>query len=113
MIVNFNDGSTPLTATVTSPAQDVREVELIALFVNITAISGTSPTLTVKIQESPDGTQWNDTGLTTTALNATGATRVAATVGQKLSKFVRAVATVAGTTPSITATINLAAVKLA
>lgn len=45
--------------------------------IDITALSGTSPTLTVRVQYTIDGVTWHDldtTNAQTTALNATGKT---------------------------------------
>lgn len=67
------------------------------LVVNVSAIAGSSATVTVKLQHSPDfGTTWVDTGLTTSALSATGAVRVA--IDRNLFPKVRAVATLSNTT---------------
>lgn len=76
--------------------------------VHTTAVSGTSPTLTVKVQDSPDGTTWTDiSGLATSALSTAN---VFATVfGHSPNKFVRVVGTVGGSaTPTVTATVTLA-----
>ena len=97
----------------------------IILVVDITASSGTSPTLTVKLQEFlPQGNagagRWVDiTGATTAALDATqtGATSLVlypgciasanAQVNRPLGEWFRYVATVGGSdTPTVTASIH-------
>jgi hypothetical protein len=77
----------------------------IALYVNVTAASGTTPTLVVKLQDSPDGTNWYDiTGATTASLTTTGAVAVRTTVA--CGHSIRAVWTIGGTTPSFTFSVN-------
>jgi hypothetical protein len=73
----------------------------------ISAISGTTPTLAVKIQGSDDGTNWQDVvnvpnkavGATSTAVNAIGAYPI---TWIHPFRYARAVDTVTGTGPSIT-----------
>lgn len=97
------------TATVTSAAFKTLNKEYVALFVNVSAITGTTPTMVVKIQESADGTNFSDVpSFTTASLTATGQVRIAApSAAQKCSDWVRAVATIGGTTPSVTFTSYL------
>lgn len=91
-------------------------------FLNISAVSGTSPTCVVKIQEKdPISRSWVDVNgaafASKTTVNADtlevypGVTAVAnRRVSGVLSKTVRAVATIGGTTPSFN--LSLAAVFL-
>lgn len=73
------------------------------LGVHITAITGTTPTLVVKLQESSDNSSWSDvTGATTATLNAVGSVVI---FGAPQKGYVRAVATIGGTTPAVTATV--------
>ena len=70
-------------------------------FVNVTAASGTSPTLNLKIQTSDDGgTTWCDvpSGAFTQATGATTQMLAFTTFGDT----VRCVSTIAGTSPSFT-----------
>lgn len=74
--------------------------------VQVSAITGTSPTLVVKMQESSDNSSWTDiTGATTATINAAGS---AVFFGQPAKGYVRFVATIGGTGPSVTA--NIAAI---
>lgn len=74
--------------------------------VQISAITGTSPTLVVKLQESSDNSTWSDvTGATTATLNAAGS---AVFFGKPAKGYVQVVATIGGTTPAVTA--NIAAI---
>jgi hypothetical protein len=72
---------------------------------DVTAASGTTPQLTVTIQDSPDGSTWTtrDTfGVKTTVSNEVRG------VPGGLAPFVRAQWTIAGTTPSFTFSVQLA-----
>jgi hypothetical protein len=72
--------------------------------VQITAITGTSPTVVVSFEESADGsTSWTAmTGATTAAITAAGS---AVFFGKATKNFVRATATIGGTTPAVTGTV--------
>lgn len=97
------------TATGNSVANPSSNGEVIAMFVNVTAASGTAPTIVVKIQDSADGTNFADVpSLTTSTITGTGLVRIAVpTVGLKLSDFARAVWTIGGTGPSFTFTVSI------
>lgn len=73
---------------------------------NITAVSGTTPSLTVKLQTSDDGgTTWYDLPSAT----FTAATAVSTQIIQLSAPFgdtLRAVSTITGTTPSFTEAIK-------
>ena len=77
-----------------------------ALFVLlIGAVTGTSPTLDVKIQDSPDNSVWTDvTGATMAQKTATHANKIfTGRVNWKhRAKYLRAVFTIGGTTQSFT-----------
>ncbi len=67
---------------------------------NVTAVSGTSPTLDVKFQESMDGTNWID--IPSAAFAQATATGLKRLEFSTLAPYIRAVYTIAGTTPSFT-----------
>lgn len=69
----------------------------------VTAASGTTPTLTLKIQESADNSNWNDL-VTFPQVTDVGETFV--TVESK-KKYLRTHATIGGTTPSFTYSVDL------
>jgi hypothetical protein len=94
------------TATANSDAFDVGDSTSLVAYLSVTAASGTSPTLDVKFQDSPDGgTTWFDiAGLAFT--QATGATAEVKVATRVYSKTVRCVATIAGTTPSFTFSVR-------
>lgn len=71
--------------------------------------SGTTPTLDVKIQDSDDNSVFADiTGATFTQLTAAGNQEIHFRTNKR---YVRAVATIAGTTPSFTFDVVVLAVK--
>ncbi len=75
---------------------------------NVTAVSGTTPTLAVKLQVSDDGgTTWYDLpgGAFTSATAATAQAIQISNFGDTL----RAVSTIGGTTPSFTYAVKLVA----
>lgn len=72
--------------------------------VHVSAASGTTPTLNVKLQDSPDATTWTDVaGAASAQLTAAGNTVFA---GRSTKAYVRAVATLGGTTPSFTVDVT-------
>ncbi len=77
-------------------------------YLNVGAVSGTTPTLDLKLQESDDGsTGWTDISgaVFTQATSATSETIKA----KVFKRYIRAVATIAGTAPSFTfAVVGLA-----
>lgn len=77
----------------------------VILAVHCTAITGTSPTLDVSLEQSADGASWSAiTGSGITQLTATG-NRLA--VAGVTNKYVRVTATVGGTTPAVTFTASV------
>jgi hypothetical protein len=71
--------------------------------VQITAITGTTPTIVVSFDESTDGTSWTAmTGAATASLTAAGS---AVFFGKATKNYVRATATIGGTTPAVTGTV--------
>jgi hypothetical protein len=50
------------TATANGTPFDTEDALAISATLAITAVAGTTPTLDVKLQESVDGTNWNDVG---------------------------------------------------
>jgi hypothetical protein len=77
----------------------------VAAKVDVTAVSGTTPSLTVTVQDSPDGTTWTtrDTfGAKTAVSNETR------TLPSGLDVFQRVAWTITGTTPSFTFSVQFA-----
>lgn len=66
----------------------------------VTAITGTSPTVTFSLDESSDNATWTAVpGATTAALAAIGS---AVFYGRPTKSYVRVTATIGGTTPAVT-----------
>ena len=78
-------------------------------FLNITAVSGTSPTLDVKFQDSYDGTNWVD--VASGAFSQKTATGASSLVLSNVGPYLRAVRTRGGTSPSFTYDLYLAGVN--
>lgn len=72
------------------------------LDLNITAIAGTTPGVTVAVEHSPNGTAWTALG-TFAAATAIGTQRL---VRSGLDRYVRATWTITGTTPSVTFSVT-------
>lgn len=71
----------------------------------VTAASGTTPTLDVLIQDSLDGTNWNTVG---TFTQKTAASRQVVDVTTPFADRIRVLYTIAGTTPSFTFSVVIA-----
>lgn len=87
------------TADTVSAVQELADgVRDLAVWVNVTALGGTAPTLTVTIEDSPDGQQW------ATLLSFTAITSVLTSVmrASQLGRYIRARGVLGGTTPSVT-----------
>lgn len=68
-------------------------------FLNVTAVSGTSPALTVTVEDSPDGQTWYTL---VTFTQATTVTREARRVLDVFGRYLRVSYTVSGTGPGFT-----------
>ncbi len=73
--------------------------------------TGTTPTLAVKLQDSPDNSTWTDiTGATFTGLTDAAAGNEDINVDLDVAeRYIRAVATIGGTNPSFTYGVDLIA----
>jgi hypothetical protein len=90
-----------VTATATSAKVNAGGFSSAKAYLNITAASGTTPTLVVKFQDSPNGVDsWVD--VATGAFSSQNATGTNSLVLSNVGPFLRAVQTVGGTTPSFT-----------
>lgn len=100
---NTTDVTGTFTATGNSGAIDSNGFSKISAILNVTAVSGTTPTLFVDLQESVDTTTWTSIA-SFTRLSATGTFEVDNVMIGK--QYYRYVYTIAGTTPSFTFTIK-------
>lgn len=89
------------TATGQSAAQDVGGQSQLGVLLDVTAVSGTTPSMTLSVEWSDDGTTWYqaDTADAFTALTAAG--KRAREFDVK-GPYARVVWTITGTTPSFT-----------
>lgn len=116
--MDIHTGTTPLeilpvatrTASANGSAVDMRDyVGKVAFLLHSEAGSGTTPTQDVKLQDSADGsTDWQDiTGATFSQItDAAGAFESIGVLINGARRYVRAVATIAGTTPSFAAGVS-------
>jgi len=95
-----------LAATATGNAIDVGGATVLDIYLSVTAVSGTSPTLDAVIWSSADGTVWISHTAFTQATGATTALKSLANFG----RFIRVVATIGGSsTPTVTFTLKAVA----
>lgn len=85
------------TATVTGTAHETGDRRVARLKLDVTAASGTTPTLDVDIETSRDGVTWYVSGSFTQATGVTSEEKLF-----MLDRFVRPKATIGGTTPDFT-----------
>lgn len=78
---------------------------IVEALIQVTAVTGTTPSLTPKLQVSLDGATWFD-ATTGAAITTAGAQRLQCLT---LAAYARVAYTVSGTTPNFTATINVLA----
>ena len=82
--------------------------QLVGMFINISAVSGTLPTLVVKLQQSPNGNDWYDvSGVATGSLAGISLTPIIPSTQQLIAENVRAVWTIGGVNPSFTFEVEL------
>ncbi len=107
----FTQRPAALTATTNGSAVDTLGYNSAAVSLEVGAVSGTTPTLDVKIQESADGsTGWADvSGATFTQVTASNNSQILRVegLGTSRKRYLRAVETIAGTTPSFTMAIEI------
>ena len=92
-----------VTATANGTGVDTQGYEDGMVVLEVGTVSGTTPSMTVKMQESDDNSTFADiTGSTFTAVVASNSSQVLRLTELNLARkrYVRAVATISGTTPS-------------
>ena len=94
--------STPRTASGDGAPIDTGERSTLRLLLSVTAVSGTTPSATVNIQQSADGTTWR---AHSSFAAATGVSTERKTFGG-IDRYVRATWTISGTTPSLTFSVS-------
>ena len=98
-----------VTASTNSPVLTLTNLTpTILAYLNVTAASGTSPTLTVAFQDSPDGINWYPIPSGAfSAVTAAGLSRLVVPAGTAVGSYLRAVLTAGGTTPSFTTSLTI------
>ncbi len=102
---HYGDAVTLASATATAggngPTVSSGEWATLRLTLNASAVSGTSPSMTVAVEHSGDGSTWTSLG-SFAARTTTGSERKVFT---GLDRYVRCTWAVSGTTPSFTFTV--------
>lgn len=92
------------TATTTGSAVDTKGYNSAAVILEVGTVSGTTPTLDVKLQEcaTSGGTYTDVSGAVFTQVTATGNSQILRIedLGVTRKRYLKAVGTIAGTTPS-------------
>lgn len=97
--------SSARTATATSGAENSSNYNALYAVLDITAVSGTTPTLDVKFQTSVDGSVWVD--IASGAFSQKTATGTDKLEISGIARYLRVVATIGGTTPSFTFSLKV------
>lgn len=108
VVRQLSPANTALTATGNSTGVDLLGFkDDILIIVAAGAITGTTPTDAITIQTSPDNATWTTySGLTLSAATASAGKVASGYVRMPVShRYIRAVDTIGGTTPSFTRTI--------
>lgn len=93
-----------VTATGTTSEFNAEGFTQFAATLDVSAASGTTPTLDVIIQDSADGTVWNTLS---TFTQKTAVSKEVIRVTTPFHNRIRAIYTITGTTPSFTASLKL------
>ncbi len=99
------------TSTATGTGVDTKGYNSAMAVLEVGAVSGTSPTLNVKIQDSADNSTFADvSGLTLTQVTAANNSQVLRIDGlntSTLRRYLRAVGTIGGTSPSFAFSVEI------
>lgn len=100
---SFTHRPNRVTATTNGTGVDTLGYRDGMVVLEVGTVSGTTPTLDVKLQESDDNSSWADiTGATFTQVTASNSSQVKRLKELNVARkrYIRAVATIAGTSPS-------------
>lgn len=97
--------SAAATTSGSSAAVRCAGVEQVSLLVDVTAVTGTTPNMTLAVEWSDDGTTWFVPDVAETFTAITAAAKRAREVDVK-APFMRLVWTITGTTPSFTFAVD-------
>lgn len=101
-------GSETATGTSASVDNSASTANGLSAYLHVTAASGTTPTLDVKVQHSADDATWADLATFAQVTSANGYERIAVT--GTVNRYIRAQFTLGGTSPDFT--FHLAAARL-
>ncbi len=101
------------TSTVTATGVDVSDyIGSIAIVQDVGTVSGTTPTLDGKLQDSADDSSYADvSGASFTQVTASNSKQVIHVDTRALRKYVRYVGTIDGTTPSFAMGVSIIGLK--
>ena len=101
------------TSTVTGTGVDVSGYTGPLMIVqDVGTVSGTSPTLAGKLQDSPDDSTYTDiSGATFTSVTASNSTQTIQVNADSVAKYIRYVGTIGGTSPSFTMGVTAIGMK--
>jgi hypothetical protein len=95
------------TASGTTATFGTGNMALCGMFVNVTAASGTLPSLVVTLQHSPDGIVWYNAGNITITITTVATIASAPPALLLLADYSRVAWTISGINPSFTFTVDL------
>ena len=96
--------SQAMTSTTNGTGVDTLGFGNAMVLLEVGAVTGTSPTMDVKLQDSPDNSTFTDiSGATLTQVTAANKSQTLSVNLDGKARYIRAVATIAGTSPSFTA----------
>ena len=106
--VSIDPVTSATTSTSTGSGIDIRDyIGRMAIMLDADNNSGTTPTMDVKIQESADDSTYSDiSGATFTQVTTTASFQQIALDVDSTKRYIRAVSTLAGTSPSYTYSIT-------
>jgi len=80
---------------------------LCGMFVNVTAASGTLPSMTVQLQHSPDGVVWYNLGNIAVTVSGVSTASASPAALALIAEYARISWTISGSNPSFTFTVDL------
>lgn len=111
--VNEQSGASPVTVTTTGNSREYRELgqfDRCILFLDVSAASGTTPSLTVSLQvEDPQSGKWSQVVAFPAQTAATGGTPITPLTAELHGLNYRLAWVISGTTPSFTFSCNAVA----
>lgn len=97
-----------ISAAVDGTGVDLQQFhDSVAIILDANNVSGTTPTLDAKIQDSPDNTNWTDVaGATFTTVDDSASKQTLRVHTREVERYIRVVLTPGGTSPIYLASVN-------